>query len=120
MIPARATTHARDVIGQAIPAPRVPTRPTLIRTLAHKPLQAETLDDLARHIHQLRGADGLRLGPVSAASYGGSDTFWGFSLHAIDPDTGTETWMAFAAVQSQRDDSLRDALLRTETRCEAA
>jgi hypothetical protein len=113
------TTLARDVIGHAIPTPKVPTAPTLIRPLPQKPLQAVSLDELARHVHQLRGERGLRIAPVGAASYGGSDTFFGFSLWAIDPLTGGEDYIGFAAVQSQTDTALRAALTRTEQKAAA-
>lgn len=113
-------TLARDVIGRTLPTPRVPVLPTLIRPLPRKPLQTETLDGLARHIHQLRGARGLRLGPVSATGRAGSDTFFGFDLYAIDADTQAETWIGFAAVQSHSDAALRAALRRTAPDLEPA
>lgn len=110
------TTMARDVVGRPIPRQPKPELPTLIRPLPDKPLQAAGLDDLARHIHRLRGPRGLRIGPLEFASHGGSDTFPGFYLYALDPDTGAETWLGFAAVQSQTPGALQDALRRTELR----
>jgi hypothetical protein len=114
--PEAAAILARDVVGKPILKPAVPTVPTLIRPLPEKPLQAASLDDLARHIHRLRASRGLRIGPLAFASHGGSDTFPGFSLFAIDPDTGGEDWLGFAAVQAPRADALQDALRRTEQR----
>jgi hypothetical protein len=88
--------------------------PTLIRPLPEKPLQAQALPDLARHIHRLRGARGLRIGPVSHASYGGSDTFPGFNLYAIEADSQGESWIGFAAVQSDASGALQAAIRATE------
>lgn len=96
-----------------------PALPTLIRPLPEKPVQFETLDALARHVHRLRGPLGLVIGPLQFASYGSSDTFPGFYLCALDPDTNAEGWIGFAAVQSRDDKALRDALRRTETRAAA-
>lgn len=106
----------RHAIALPISREPKPALPTLIRPLPEKPLQADTLDNLARHIHRLRGERGLRIGPLQFASYAGSDTFPGFYLYAIDPEGGGETWIGFAAVQAETDGALRDALRRTETR----
>lgn len=106
----------RGRIGLPIKRQPAPTLPTLIRPLPEKPLMADGIDNLARHIHRLKGDNGLRIGPLQFASYGGSDTFPGFYLYAIDPDSGTETWVGLAAVQSETDAGLRAALARTEQR----
>jgi hypothetical protein len=103
-------TLALDVVGQPVARPPVPTRPTLIRTLPQKPLQLDSLDALARHIHGVRGQRGLRIGNVQHASHGGSDTFPGFPIYAIDPDTQGEEWLGWAAVQSATPEALKAAL----------
>ncbi len=109
-----------EISRRPIPTPAAFARPTLIRPLYNKPLQWETLDGLARHLHVERSDRALRIGPVLAASYGGSDTFPCFEIYVVDTETQAETWLGAVAIQSDQAGKLQDALRRTEPKPAAA
>lgn len=107
-----------DFLPRAVTIP-VPTRPTFIpaRTLTADPVRTfEDLDGLCRHVHRLRGRNGLEL-RASTGSWGGSRTFPVFEVMRLVDDDPEYIGCVFVGALSR--EGLESALRSAEPRPES-
>lgn len=89
----------------------LPVVPTFIRPEPANRLTFASVDDLARHIAKVRKGRGIRLQYAAITMLGAS--FPAIQVYAVD-DTGAETWLGAAAIQTREPMALALALERVD------